>query len=101
MEESTHGSPIFGIILVLVMLGFGVGIHFLVSDMINEYQEYKIYKDFCEQRPNFCYCSFDSGGCEFKTSWSSITGLSNDTLELCDLATKLNDKETLFKVSCP
>ena len=74
--------------------------------MFNDYNEYKVYKDFCEQRPTFCYCDYFS--CEFKTSSSTqytngvlvSDSMSKETLELCDLATKLNDKETLFKVGC-
>ena len=72
-----------------------------------DYKEYKVYKNFCDDKPDFCYCSFFEG-CEFKTQTSQkcINGncdellLSDNTLELCKLAEELNDKEILFKVGC-
>lgn len=71
-----------------------------------EIKPYFIFKDFCEARDDFCYCSF--GECEFKTSsYTKYTngvlidsGMSNDTLELCKLAERLEEKEVLFKVGC-
>jgi hypothetical protein len=97
MEEDNF-SMMDAIIALIVLTLMLVGIFWLVDYTSKEVYEYSQYKDFCEQRPSFCYCSWFS--CEFKTSWSSVTGFSNETKELCDLATKLNDKETLFKVGC-
>jgi len=65
-----------------------------------EVEKYKAYKEFCEERPTFCYCSLRNGGCEYKTSWSSQEGLSEDIKALCELANKLEDKEILFKAGC-
>jgi len=98
VEQEEQGFPIFGAIAVLILIGMGVGAYYLINSMIDDYQEYKTYQNFCEERPTFCYCDYLS--CEFKTSWSSVSGLSNDTIALCDLATKLKDKETLFKAGC-
>lgn len=72
---------------------------------------YKSYKSFCEDKPDFCYCSFWEG-CTFKTQYSSYSqtingelidssaGFSEDTKALCELATKLNDKKTIFDIGC-
>ena len=100
VEQEEQGFPIFGTIAVIILIGMGVGAYYLVNSMIDDYQEYKTYQNFCEDRPTFCYCSFHSMGCEFKTSWSSQSGFSNETKELCDLAIKIKDKETIFQVGC-
>jgi len=80
--------------LVILVLVIG-GIYFFTQGDINNYKE---YKDFCEDKPNFCYCEWFT--CTYKTQWNSLTGLSENTKELCELATKLNDKKTLFDVGC-
>ena len=88
-------------------------IFFLIIIAVNiflwypDYKEYNAYKNFCENRPNFCYCSL-LDNCEFKiqTSQKCINNncnellLSNNTLELCKLAEELNDKNMLFKAGC-
>jgi len=93
IEKGGIGELIFFLIILagLIVLNYW----FWAGDI----KEYTAYKDFCEDRTNFCYCS-SWNGCEFKTSWSSINGLSEDTKALCELATKLNDKKILFKVGC-
>ena len=76
-----------------------VAIVYVAIPVWEEHQNYLKYKAFCEDKPNFCYC--DNGiVCEFKTSWSSQTRFSNETLALCKLAKELNDKETMFKAGC-
>jgi len=81
------------ILVALVFLVFGVS--FMLQE---EREEYQKYKDFCENRPDFCYCSWIQ--CEFKTLWSSTDGFSEDTRELCKLAIELKDKKTIFRVGC-
>ena len=83
----------FILIFVLVTI-----LSLIIPPGIKEYKIYKEYKVFCEERPTFCYCSHS--GCEFKTSWSSQTGFSKETIELCNLAKKLNDKVILFRAGC-
>ena len=85
-----------GLIFCLILISALV--YLLIIIVITEAKNFEEYQSFCEQRPNFCYCSY--GECEFKTSWSSINGFSQDTKDLCELATKLEDKKILFKVGC-
>jgi hypothetical protein len=85
------------ILWLLLFLGMVIGTISIFGG-INDFKEYKAYKGFCEDRPTYCYCDFSQ--CEFKTEWSSINGLSNNTKELCKLANELNDKKTIFKVGC-
>ena len=80
-------------LIVLTLLVYGVFI--LTSKYLSEYNE---YKEFCKERPTFCYCSW--GKCEFMLSWSSVNGLSEDTKELCNLARELNDSKMIFKTGC-
>lgn len=86
----------WGIAIVLLVI-LGVFGYKILSEEWNDYQE---YKQFCHERPNFCYCSLSSGGCEYKLSWNSVDGLSEDTKALCKLAKKLDDKEMEFKAGC-
>jgi len=90
---------VVGKIIVLLGMALIVFILFIFGLFLsNSYKEYNTYKTFCEDKPEFCYCSMFA--CEYKTQWSSVNGLSNDTIELCELANKLNDKETFFKAGC-
>jgi len=84
----------WGIAIVLILIAGAFGFKYVKE----EYDKNKVYDKFCEERPNFCYCGW--GGCEFKTSWDSMKGLSEDTKELCELAKSLNDKEIIFKAGC-
>ena len=85
----------FGIALIMVMV---YTIYTLSVSVYHDVSDYNKYKDFCEDRTNFCYCSY--GECDFKTSYSSISGMSNDTKDLCALAKELNDKQVLFRTGC-
>ena len=95
--------PYIGIALVLIFIVVALGVYAFVKQDIDSYTE---YKNFCKERPAFCYC--DWGECEFKTSSSTSytngiltdDSMSNDTTDLCKLATRLNDKEMLFKIGC-
>jgi hypothetical protein len=90
-------------IIVIVIVGFMIyGIFLLVKSEIKDYTDYKEYKNFCKDKSDFCYCDMNVvlGKCSFKTQWSSVDGLSNDTIELCALANRLNDKEIIFEVGC-
>jgi len=89
------GGGFFAITLFLIL---GYILYLVLPPAIDEVRDYWKYEDFCEERPNFCYCSF--GECEFKKSWSSTEGLSQDTKDLCKLAKELEDKKTIFKVGC-
>lgn len=90
-------------IIILLML---FGINVLGNSIVKDYSKYSEYKNFCLEKPSFCYCEF--GGCEYntKSSQSCLNGncseyiLSNDTKELCILANKLNDKKMMFKIGC-
>jgi hypothetical protein len=101
-------GDIIGIALVVgIIFLAGYGVSYLKS----EYDNYKEYKNFCEDKPNFCYCSL-MDGCTFKTQYTTSSSLTNgiltsssetmsqDTKELCNLAKKLNDKKTIFEVGC-
>lgn len=90
---------LIGILLKLIFVALLLLLMFYSFNYIKkEYHEEKQYSKFCEERPNFCYC--DYVGCEYKISWSSINGLSEDTKDLCKLAKKLEDKKMLFKARC-
>ena len=65
---------------------------------MSEVDEYNQYKSFCKDRPTFCRCSW--GECSFKTQWSSVTGLDQDTKDLCALADLLDDEKMIFEVGC-
>jgi hypothetical protein len=84
-------------LIVLVIIMFLIGV-FVVLFAIKEIKEMNAYKDFCKERTDFCYCDYFS--CEFKTSWSSVTGFSEDTKDLCELAKSFNDTKTIFKAGC-
>ena len=83
------------IVLVIIILLISV---FVVPPVTKELKQMKAYKDFCKERTDFCYCDYFS--CEFKTSWSSVTGFSEDTKDLCNLAKSLNDTKTQFQAGC-
>lgn len=96
-------------ILFIVSCMFVAGFVFFISIFMFENSNYYQYKLFCDEHQTYCYCSFLEGGCEFKTSISSkyINGeevkpptLDNDSLELCELIKKLDDKSMLFKIGC-
>ena len=94
---------------ILLVLIFG-GVYFFATLGKAEFDKYTAYKEFCEERPTFCHCEWFE--CEYKTksSYQSsyVNGkltyesnqMSNDTLELCKLANKLNDKKMQFKAGC-
>jgi len=92
-EEFVEASWGF-IFIVAILFCFSMAVY----AGYQEYQDYKVYRDFCEERSNFCYCEMFS--CEFRTTWSSQTGFSKETLELCELAKELNDKSMIFKTGC-
>ena len=107
MEMSrTVTMILFGIIAFGMLFLFSGGI----SKTLEEMDKYNKYQDFCEIRPNCCYCEL--GECSFKTSSYSSTqitngiltnsskGMSDDTKNLCELAKQLNDKKVLFDVGC-
>jgi hypothetical protein len=85
---------LFGLLIIAL-----IGMLHLGQKLIDEHNQYREYKQFCEERPTFCYCNL-LGGCEFKTSWSSLDGLSEDTKALCELANKLDDKKIIFRAGC-
>jgi len=91
-----------GIIMVSLMVSLMILLALTMLQVCNslydEKKQFDTYKNFCKDRPNFCYC--DSISCEYKTSWSSTNGLSEDTKELCEIAKQLNDKKMLFKIGC-
>lgn len=109
MENSKGKIDILSIIAVLGIL---VGISMFIMVALDDVRNYKEYKTFCNKRPNFCYCSFRDGGCTFRAQTiksaqyvngvltKTSSSMSNDTLELCKLAKKLDDRETLFKAGC-
>jgi hypothetical protein len=95
---------IMNIIKILATIGIlicGVWLLVLVIDSTyTDYKEYKTYSEFCDNH-DICYCEDAAIGiCEFKTSEQCINGIcekSNETKELCNLATKLNDKSLMFR----
>jgi hypothetical protein len=95
----------FFIGVCLFLLGL-LGIFWLSATISDDLERYSTYKDYCNNRIEVCYCSW--GECTFRSmTWTRSengvqisSGMDNQTKELCDLATKLNDKETLFKVGC-
>ena len=93
--ENKKGGIIVGVLFLMISILFFYGIYFVVNTELNEYN---IYKDFCEERPTFCYCSLFE--CEFKTLWSSRDGFSEDTKELCKIVKELNDTKMAFKIGC-
>jgi len=103
MEGQSNIGTILSIIFFLSI--FALLIFFALQIYDNE-QVYNSYKNFCKERPNFCYCSL--GSCEYKirTTQSCINGvcsneiLSPDTLALCNLIKYLNDTKMQFKVGC-
>jgi len=86
---------IMTIIIIVVML---LGVTLMWKNGMEKVDDYNKYKDFCEERPTYCYCRF--GECTFKSSWSSKAGLSQDTKDLCELAEILDDKKMIFDIGC-
>jgi hypothetical protein len=108
MNEKGHIlSIIIAIIILIIVL---VIVVFATKHIIKDMKDYQRYKSFCNERPNFCYCSWEE--CEFKTMSFSSTGFTNgiqtsnssgmseDTIELCKLAKELNDKKMEFRIGC-
>lgn len=100
-EDNISGNKWEMLQIALIIIGitfFGYIIYLLISSTIKDYNEYEIYKSFCEDKTDFCYCS--TFQCIFKTQWSSISGLNNESKELCNIARELNDKEVIFEIGC-
>lgn len=90
------GGVISSLIFFILLIGGLVYVTYNYA--YPEYQRYETYKDFCEDKPNFCYCKM--GICEYRVQWNSVTGLSKDAKELCKLAKSFEDKRTLFAAGC-
>lgn len=107
MEEKKEEISILKFILaIIILIIFISGIMVLSFYLIKDLNKQNIYIKFCKENPSFCYCNVYS--CEFKT-FSSKTCLNgncsqlikdNNTIKLCEIAKKLNDKEMLFKANC-
>jgi hypothetical protein len=95
--------------LILLTLLFG-GVYFSGNMAKQEWDKYTAYREFCEERPSFCHCSWFE--CEYKirTTQSStiINGkltdfgseVSKEVKDLCNLGKQLNDTKMLFKAGC-
>ena len=88
------GNVVVLVIVVLCLFGMFVGWKITISSV----EDYNQYKSFCKERPTFCRCSW--GDCTFKSQWSSVSGLSQDTQDLCELADLLDDEKMIFEVGC-
>ena len=86
---------ILSIIFIVFIL---LGLTFAWKMTMSSVDEYNEYKAFCKERPTFCRCSW--GDCTFKSKWSSVSGLSQDTQDLCELADLLDDEKMIFEVGC-
>ena len=86
---------ILSIIFIVFIL---LGLTFAWKMTMSSVDEYNEYKAFCKERPTFCRCSW--GDCTFKSQWSSVTGFSQDTQDLCELADLLDDEKMIFEVGC-
>ena len=83
---------ILALILTILIL---LGLTFAWKTTMNSVEEYNEYKAFCKERPTFCRCSW--GDCTFK---SPVSGFSQDTQDLCELADLLDDEKMIFEVGC-
>ena len=91
-----------GLVLIMII----IAIFFGFKSFCDDYEEYKVYKDFCEDKPNFCYCK--NLECAFNTKkierYENGVLVSNEfseqTEELCKIALELNDRKVLFEVGC-
>ena len=94
---------IFGeIVGSLMVCAMGYILFILATSISGDYQKYKAYNTFCEERPDFCYCK-GVLSCEFRTSSTCINNecnYSQDTIDLCKLAESMADKEVIFRVGC-
>jgi len=88
-----HKIIMWILIILLVVCLFG----FMMS-MIKTVRTHSAYKNFCQDKQTYCYCDFAS--CTYKTTYSSINGFDNNTLELCKLAKELGDRKVIFEVGC-
>jgi hypothetical protein len=99
---SLSNKILWAIVVIMILIGFAS----LITGSIKELHRVNEYKNFCEDKPKFCYCDFMS--CEFKGFEyqscinDNCTELikDNNTLQLCEIAKKLNDKEVIFKANC-
>ena len=87
---------LLGVLIVGLVLGW-IALEVIMAT-VEDIKEYKEYKEFCEEREDFCLCEY--GECIFKSQWSSSSGLSRDSRDLCKLAKKFEDKRTMFKIGC-
>jgi hypothetical protein len=96
-------GALIGIILICFLIYI---IYLIIPQVYFEVKHVNAYKDFCEKRYNFCYCNWM--GCEFRVQKTQkyLNGslvsneFSEDTIAICNLAKKLNDKKMLFKIGC-
>jgi hypothetical protein len=77
------------VVMIWILITLGISLH-------EDYKEYKTYENFCQNK-SICFCEYYE--CDFRTT--SINGeLTNESKELCNLARKLNDEKTLFRIGC-
>ena len=88
------GNVIAILFVVIILLGLTLAWKITISSV----EDYNEYKAFCKERPTFCRCSW--GDCTFKSQWSSVSGFSQDTQDLCELAYLLDDEKMIFEVGC-
>jgi hypothetical protein len=86
-------------LMITIIVLFVVALFFWVFTKPDPMKE---YANFCDERPDFCYCNkfIITLSCEYKISETCINGICNkskNSQELCDLATKLDDEEMIFK----
>ena len=92
------GKVVGNVVVLVVVLIVLFGMFFLWKNTMSNINEYNEYKSFCKERPTFCRCSW--GDCTFKSKWSSVSGFSQDTQDLCELADLLDDEKMIFEVGC-
>jgi len=102
MKEESIILTIIQWLGAIVLIGL---LLFVVDYSKDNFVQYKEYKVFCDNRPNFCYCNW--GTCEYKlvniqkclNDECTMTD-NSDFKALCILAERLEDKKTIFKAGC-
>lgn len=89
MNKKAIIGSIVGLVVIIMLCFVGCIIY-------QEYIEHKSYRDFCNERPSFCYCS-SVLSCEFRIDEDLF---NKEIQELCELATERNDRKIMFKARC-
>lgn len=97
VKKMNKKGMFFQILIFITLIIILVGSILVIQLGVKDYEDYKEYKKFCEERKDFCYCG--KLECSFRTSY--INGIpTKETKEYCELSKRLENKKALFNGQC-